>query len=227
MLCLAVTLGLSGCTRVQQGAAIGAGAGAIPGAIIGSLTANAGKGALIGAGGGALIGALVGDGMSKPDSSDEIANLKSQIAALTQENENLKNAASKVQVMAPPPAEKAIEFVIEGDVLFASGSNVLTPRGIEILTALAAKIRNDYAGKSLNIEGHTDNVPIGQSGWKSNWELGSGRALSVLHYMIDKQGFASASLSATTFGEFKPVNPNDTPASRHQNRRAVIVVSLK
>ena len=218
MLCLAMTLGLAGCTCVQRGMAIGAGAGALAGAAIGSTSGEAGEGALIGAGGGGLIGALVGDGMCKTDSSDEIANLKAQIAALTDENNNLKNAV--------PPA-KTCEFVIEGDTLFASGSNVLTAKGIETLAALAVKIRKDYPGKPLNIEGHTDNVPITYSGWKSNWELGSGRALSVLHYMMDTQRFEGATLSATSFGEFKPAKPNDTPENRQLNRRAVIVVTVK
>ena len=117
--------------------------------------------------------------------------------------------------------------MIEGDVLFASGSDVITPKGIEILAGLAEKIRKEYPGKALNIEGHTDNVAISESAWKSNWELGSGRSLSVLHYMIEKQKFASSTLSATTFGEFKPIKANDTADNRHENRRAVIVVSLK
>jgi flagellar motor protein MotB len=218
MLCLAVTLGLAGCTCVQRGMAIGAGAGAIVGGAIGAATDEAGEGALIGAGSGGLIGALVGDGMCKTDSSDEVDNLKAQIAALTDDNEKLRNGR---------PAGKACEFVIEGDTLFASGSNVLTERGKETLNALATKIRKDYPGKPLNIEGHTDSVPITYSGWRSNWELGSGRALSVLHYMLDTQRFEATTMSATTFGEFKPARANDTPENRQQNRRAVIVVQVQ
>ena len=90
MLSATMMLGLAGCTCVQRGTAIGAGVGAVPGAIIGSFSADAGKGALIGAGGGAIIGALVADGMCKPDPSDEITNLKNQIAQLTEENANLR-----------------------------------------------------------------------------------------------------------------------------------------
>lgn len=216
MLFLAVMLGVSGCTCVQKAAAIGAGAGAIAGAAIGSANGEACAGAAIGAGSGGLVGALVGDGMCTPKLEDEIANLKTRIADLEDENAKLKEAKGKM-----------CEFVIEGDTLFASGSNKLTPQGIEILASLAAKIRKDYPGKPLNIEGHTDNVPISASGWKSNWELGSGRALSVLHYMIDVQKFSATSMSATTFGEYKPVKPNDTPANRQQNRRAAIVVQVQ
>jgi outer membrane protein OmpA-like peptidoglycan-associated protein len=221
MLCLAMLLGLSGCTCVQRGTAIGAGVGAVPGAIIGSFSADAGKGALIGAGGGAILGALVADGMCKPNPSDEIDNLKNQIALLTEENANLRKVKPE-QVTA-----KGVEFVIEGDVLFKSGSDAITPKGIEILAGLADKIRKEYPGKALNIEGYTDNVAIAESPWKSNWELGSGRSLSVLHYMIEKQNFAAATLSATTFGEFRPVKANDGAENRQLNRRAVIVVSLK
>ena len=222
VLCVAATLALTGCTCVQKGVAIGAGAGAIVGGAIGAGGGEgAFEGAVMGAGGGGILGALVADGMCNGKSEDEIANLKAQIAALTEENERLKNAERAA------PAARTVEFVIAGDTLFASGSNKLTPKGIETLAGLAEKIRKDYPGKALNIEGHTDNVPISASGWKSNWELGSGRALSVLHYMIDKQNFAATTLSATTFGEYKPVKPNDTPENRQQNRRGVIVVTLK
>lgn len=220
MLGLAAMLGLTGCTCVQRGMAIGAGAGAIAGAAIGSTSGAAGDGALIGAGSGGLIGALVADGMCNLKDDDEIANLKAQIDALTEENERLKR-------VPPTTATKTCEFVIEGDTLFASGSNVLTPKGIEVLASLATKIRKDYPGKPVNIEGHTDSVPITYSGWKSNWELGSGRSLSVLHYLIDTQRFESATMSATTFGEVKPRKANDTPENRQQNRRAVIVVQVQ
>ena len=213
LLCLIVSL--AGCTLTQRGAAVGAGAGAIAGAIIGSTTADAGEGALIGAGGGALIGALVGDGMDQCRTDKEIANLNDQIAVLTEENEALKKA--------PKPTQ----YVIQGKVLFATGSAKLTDQGKEALNGMATKIRAEYPGKPLWIEGNTDDVPIDVSGWKSNWELGSARALAVLHYLADTQKFPPELLAATTYGKYKPEQPNDSAAHRQQNRRADLVITVR
>ena len=76
----------------------------------------------------------------------------------------------------------------------------------------------------VGIEGHTDNVPITRSGWKSNWELSAARSMSVLHYLIDNQGLEPNRLSATGYGEFHPVDSNDTKEGRQKNRRVEIVI---
>lgn len=238
MLGLAMMTGLTGCTYVQRGAAIGASAGAITGGVIGNQgPEGALRGALWGAGAGGTLGALIGDGMSKGDPGDEIANLKNQIASLTDENNKLREENNKLReenerlkAMARPvnnTEKNTVDFMIEGDILFASGSDVLTPMGVKVLSDLATKIHNEYPGKALNIQGHTDNMAIRQSRWKSNWELGSARALSVLHFLVDKQNFVADNMSATTFSMYKPLAANDSPESRHKNRRAVIVVKVR
>ncbi|MFH1782408.1 MAG: OmpA family protein, partial [Candidatus Omnitrophota bacterium] len=79
----------------------------------------------------------------------------------------------------------------------------------------------------IGIEGHTDNEPIKYSGWKSNWELSTARATSVLHYIVDERGIAPERVSATGHGEFKPVSSNDTEDGKRQNRRVEIVVLPK
>jgi len=74
------------------------------------------------------------------------------------------------------------------------------------------------------VEGHTDNEPIKYSGWRSNWELSSGRALAVVHYLIDKRNLEPDRIRAVGFGEFQPVASNDAPEGRRQNRRVEIVI---
>ena len=76
------------------------------------------------------------------------------------------------------------------------------------------------------IEGHTDNQPIKRSGWKSNWELSTARALSVLHYLSEKS-VAEPRLAATGYGEYKPVATNDAREGRQKNRRVEIVILPK
>jgi chemotaxis protein MotB len=78
----------------------------------------------------------------------------------------------------------------------------------------------------VGIEGHTDNDPIKKSGWKSNWELSTARALSVLHY-LSEQSVNEPRLSAIGYGEYRPVASNDIKDGRQKNRRVEIVILPK
>lgn len=256
MLCLVAMLGLTGCSYVQRGAAVGAGLGALTGGIIGHQGAEGVlEGAVMGAGGGGIIGALIGDGMQQTVTAEEIFNLQNQIDVLTAENARLKGENSdlknkikqledelaalraKIKELEAEnerlrnrkidPAKKTVEITLDGDVLFASGSNQLTPEGMTILTTLAKELKAKYSGKAINVKGHTDSDPVRYSKWTSNWELGAARAVSVLHYLVEKQGCAAGDISATTFGEYKPVADNKTPAGQQKNRRSVISVSVE
>ena len=80
------------------------------------------------------------------------------------------------------------------------------------------------ADRNITIEGHTDNQPIKYSGWKSNWELSTARATSVLHYLIDKESVVPERLSATGYGEYRPVVTNDTKEDRQKNRRVEVII---
>lgn len=74
----------------------------------------------------------------------------------------------------------------------------------------------------MQIEGHTDNRPLGRkSAFKSNWELSAARAFSVLQFFL-KEGVAPEKLSAVGYGEFKPIKSNETPEGRNANRRIEI-----
>ena len=94
------------------------------------------------------------------------------------------------------------------------------------LDKVADVLNTTVADLNVGIEGHTDNRPIKKSGWKSNWELSTARALSVLHYLSDKS-VAEPRLAAIGYGEYKPVASNDTKAGRQKNRRVEIVILPK
>ena len=108
------------------------------------------------------------------------------------------------------------------DILFDSGSTRLATKGKETLTEVGAKLAQ-IAGKQFQVEGHTDDVPIHNERFASNWELAAGRALVVVHTLLDA-GVASPQLSAASYSEFKPRQPNRDDASRAKNRRIEIVV---
>ena len=125
----------------------------------------------------------------------------------------------KLQMM-----EKGLVITVVGDLLFDSGKAKIRPEAFDLLTKVSAILRDNMAQFNIGIEGHTDNVPIKQSGWKSNWELSSARALSVLHYLANDQGISPERLSAIGYGEYRPVASSETSDGRKQNRRVEIVI---
>jgi chemotaxis protein MotB len=118
-----------------------------------------------------------------------------------------------------------ITFVAE--VLFDSGKADLRPSALEKLEKVANVLNTTVQDLNIGIEGHTDNQPIKYSGWKSNWELSTARALSVLHYMISEHETVPDRLSATGYGEYHPIDTNDTKEGRQRNRRVEIVILPK
>ena len=117
-------------------------------------------------------------------------------------------------------------FVFSSEVLFPSGGADLSVRGRRDI-AKVSKLLQDIADQMpsgidwiLQVDGHTDDQAIlPGSEWGSNWELSQARALSIVLFLANEQGMEPSRLSANGFGEFQPLNPEDTPAARAQNRR--------
>jgi chemotaxis protein MotB len=78
--------------------------------------------------------------------------------------------------------------------------------------------------RPLRIEGHTDDVPISTREFRSNWELSTARAATVIRFLTERVGFDPRRLSAAGYGEFHPRVANDTPENRARNRRVDIVI---
>lgn len=108
------------------------------------------------------------------------------------------------------------------DVLFGSGSARLSKDGQDAITQVA-QVLATMDGRKFQIEGHTDNVPIHTAKYKSNWELAAARAITVVKTMIDA-GMKPGSVSAASFAQYEPAQPNDTPEGRAANRRIEIVL---
>lgn len=123
--------------------------------------------------------------------------------------------------------EKDGQIIIEmrGQVLFTSGSAVFNDSAAPILDEIA-NIIQAYTEYTVNIKGHTDNVPISTPQFPSNWELSAVRATTVLKYLISK-GINPFGLTATGYGELLPLVPNDTSENRATNRRVEFVLEKK
>ena len=107
-------------------------------------------------------------------------------------------------------------------MLFNLGSANLNPNIFELLD-LAIDVTKGWPN-SIRIEGHTDNIPINTDKYPSNWELSSARALSVLKYFIGN-GISPEKISATGYGEYRPLVPNNTVENRAKNRRVEIFIN--
>jgi chemotaxis protein MotB len=137
----------------------------------------------------------------------------------------LSEYRSKEQVWLEQKENRTI-VTIPDAVLFGSGSADLTDTGTDIVDKIVGVIQK-YPDRSIRIEGHTDNVPIGASikdRYQSNWELSSGRACSVLRYIYWKHKMDPAKLSAIGYGEYRPLADNGTDEGRRTNRRVVMSV---
>ena len=123
--------------------------------------------------------------------------------------------------------ERGLVITFLDEILFDSGKAKIRTAARPVLDKLASVLQQDLIEQPIGIEGHTDNEPIKHSGWKSNWELSTARATSVLHYLIDERSVVPTRVSAIGYGEYRPVAPNDTTEGRQQNRRVEVVVLPK
>ena len=123
--------------------------------------------------------------------------------------------------------EKGLVITFVAEVLFSSGKAELRRDSLGKLDRVARVLNTTVRDHNIGIEGHTDNVPIKYSNWKSNWELSTARALSVLHYLEKNKKVEPIRLSATGYGEHHPVASNNSKEGRQKNRRVEIVILPK
>ena len=113
-----------------------------------------------------------------------------------------------------------IVLSLHNDVLFDEGKTDLKPAGKQALTEIGQTLKT-VSSRSFQVAGHTDNLPIKNKDFASNWELSTERAVTVVKYLA-QQGVSSGVLSAAGYGEFDPVAPNTDAPNRSKNRRIEI-----
>jgi chemotaxis protein MotB len=120
-----------------------------------------------------------------------------------------------------------VRIRFKSDDLYSSGSATLENEASEILNRVLAAFRiisyNDF---EIDVEGHTDNVPISSSSFASNWELSTSRASNIVKY-FSEMGIAQERLKASGYGDSRPLvefdeQGNPYPASKDKNRRVVL-----
>jgi len=151
--------------------------------------------------------------------------------AMRRERERLTRLAADLRTtLAPLVREgkvrvtqnsRGVSVEINASVLFAPGDSTLQPESVTALRSLADVLKNDP--HAIQVEGHTDNVPIRNVIFPSNWELSAMRAGSVVRLFVDA-GVPGARLTAVGLADNEPVASNDTAEGRARNRRVAVTI---
>ncbi|MBU3215560.1 OmpA family protein [Clostridium estertheticum] len=118
-----------------------------------------------------------------------------------------------------------LDISIEAIALFASGDASVLKNVTPLLLKISAMLKN--LDNDIKIAGYTDNKPINNSKFRSNWDLSSIRAINVMTYMVNSGGLNPKNVSIQAYGEYNPKYNNSTEANRAKNRRVEIFVARK
>jgi chemotaxis protein MotB len=105
---------------------------------------------------------------------------------------------------------------------FESGSATLKQSSYTLLNDVMESLSSYSNG--IRVEGHTDNVPISSRAFPSNWELSTARATNVVQYLTKQDEFDPVNISATGYGEYRPIADNSSDEGRKKNRRVDLVL---
>lgn len=162
----------------------------------------------------------------------EVQQRRELSEAILKEREKLSDASKQFEdVLSPMIKDNLvsvkkhdfwIELQMSSELLFTSGSDQLSKRATDVIKIIAAVVAP--LPNAISVEGYTDNIPIGTVIFRSNWDLSSARATSVVHEMI-KAGVDPLRLSATGYGEYHPIADNGDEKGRFKNRRVTLVMS--
>lgn len=150
---------------------------------------------------------------------------------LTEEEQLLNIESQMMDIIKNTDLVDHVYFTIEDKGLIVSfADNIFFDSGkadvkVDMMTDFdkIADILKQF-GNPIRIEGHTDNVPIHNSDFASNWQLSAERAANVVQYLVENDGIQPNRLSAVGYGEYKPVASNDTKEGRDRNRRVNLVI---
>lgn len=153
--------------------------------------------------------------------SEEILKERQQLSQVSGQFEQVLAPFINDNLVSVKKNDYWIELEMNSEMLFLSGESELSKKAIPVLKKIVEVINS--LPNMINIEGHTDNVPIDNVKFRSNWDLSSARATSVVHEFV-KEGITPPRLSAIGYGEFHPIGDNKIEAGRFKNRRVVLVL---
>ncbi|QFT90760.1 Motility protein B [Bacillus sp. THAF10] len=120
-------------------------------------------------------------------------------------------------------SDEGLLLLIRDNVLFSSGSDQVRNEDLGIANEIS-RLLEINPPRNIIISGHTDNVPIGNADFESNWELSVMRAINFMKILLANDNLDPQWFSAKGFGEHQPVAPNTTEQGKAQNRRVEILI---
>ena len=171
--------------------------------------------------------------MGKPPAATVDSNPKPIVTAESLEEKKLKELKDKIDAyikgnnlsgdIETTIEDRGLVISFKDSVLFDSGMAVIKSE-YENKVIEVGKILSTLGDNFIRVEGHTDNVPIANSQFASNWQLSVIRASNVTEFLINKCGIKSDKIGAMGYGENRPRAANDTEVGRSKNRRVDIVI---
>jgi chemotaxis protein MotB len=178
--------------------------------------------------GGTSSTAVVQSEAANSGTSTEKSNTEKEEDAMNEVKKNLeseiqsKGYADKVKIELN---KEGLEISIQDAVLFNSGDAQVLKTVNPLLVEISKMIKG--LDNEIKVVGHTDNVPITTSKFRSNWDLSAMRAINVMNFMVGSGGLSSDKISIQAYGEYRPKYSNDTAEGRAKNRRVEIFIIRK
>jgi chemotaxis protein MotB len=155
------------------------------------------------------------DGTGTGDAQEEIEQMQKEAEA------GLSELIEK-NLLTVTGNEMWFEIELKSGLLFESGNAEPTQEAVTLINEVAKVIKTKQ--NPINVEGYTDNIPIHNEEFTSNWELSAARSAAIVNLLV-QAGVAPQRLAAVGYGEFRPIASNDNEEGRKANRRVVLVVS--
>ena len=153
--------------------------------------------------------------------SEGILKERKQLGQVSDQLENALEPFIDDDLVSVKRNDYWIELEMNSELLFLSGEAALSKKAQPVLKKIVDVI--NPLPNAINVEGHTDDVPIGTLKFPSNWDLSSARATSVVQAFVN-EGINPTRLSAIGYGEFHPIGDNNIEEGRFKNRRVTLVL---
>ncbi|OWT47563.1 flagellar motor protein MotB [Bacillus sp. K2I17] len=169
---------------------------------------------------------LVGGTGNKEFLSNQKANEKKEMDELKALQKKIDQYINEKQLSSSfqtKLTKKGLMVTILENVLFDSGKADMKLESIEIAKELSHLLVS-AAPREITVSGHTDNVPIANAKFSSNWELSSQRAVNFLQVLLQNKELSAENFSAIAHGEYRPIDKNDTQEGKAKNRRVEVFI---
>ncbi|MCM3618795.1 flagellar motor protein MotB [Sutcliffiella horikoshii] len=163
------------------------------------------------------------DQNNEPDQEyDQVADMQ-ELKSLQEKIDSYITNNDLDDMLETTLSEEGLLLLIRDNVLFSSGSDRVRQEDLVIANEISQLLEINPP-RNIIISGHTDNVPIGNANFESNWELSVMRAVNFMKILLGNESLDPKWFSAKGFGEHNPIAPNDTEQGKAQNRRVEILI---